>query len=107
MPGQARHLLLGLLLVLYGAISLGGPALHALPGETHGKVAPAEGDAGSGDPTSHDCPICHVLAHTPLPGDTAHVLSLDVVRVRPADDLPLVFPPAVDRPAAPRAPPCA
>lgn len=105
---RARHILLALLIGLYGTITVGGPTLHALPGGGDVKVGtPVDDEHGSDRTTSsqHDCPICHFLAQGQLAVDSTHVLSMDVVRIKPADDLPLTFPAAVERPTGPRAPP--
>jgi hypothetical protein len=107
---RARHFLLASLIALYGTMTVGGPTLHALPGGGDVKVGtPAHDEGGSDRPTSsqHDCPICHFLAQGQLAVDSTHVLSMDVVLIKPADDLPLIFPAAVDRPSGPRAPPLA
>jgi hypothetical protein len=107
---RVRHFLLATLIILYGTITVGGPTLHALPGGEDVKVGtPAHDEGGSDRPTSsqHDCPICHFLSLGQLAVDSTHVLSMDVVLIKPADDLPLIFPAAVDRPSGPRAPPLA
>jgi hypothetical protein len=109
MQFRARQFLLASLIVLYGAMTVGGPALHSLPGAEHVKVdTPADGDGSDRPISSHDdCPICHFLAQGQLAADSTHVLSPDVACIQPADDLPLTFPPAVGRSAGPRAPPIA
>jgi hypothetical protein len=109
MRRRARQILLASLIALYGAMTVGGPALHALPGVGHAKGGTSADVDGSDRPTSshHDCPICHFLAQGQLAADSTHVLSIDVVRIKPTDDLPLTFPAAVDRPSGPRAPPLA
>ena len=109
MQRRARQILLASLLALYGVMTVGGPALHALPGAEHVETGTSADGDGSDHPTSShdDCSICHFLAQGQLAGDSTHVPSIDVVRIQPADDLPLTFPPAVDRPSAPRAPPSA
>lgn len=106
---RARQILLASLLALYGVVTVGGPALHALPGAGHAKAATTADGDGSERPTSSDddCPICHFFAQGQLAEDSTHVMSMDVVRIQPADDLPLTFPPAVARSAGPRAPPVA
>lgn len=107
-----RRRLLTTLLALYGLVTLGGPALHALPGFDHGakRTSEAPDSPGKSDPhqnSSHDCPICHFQAQGQLPIDPADAILVDVVRIRPADAPPLVVPPALDRPSSPRAPPLA
>lgn len=106
MHRRARQILLASLIALYGTMTAGGPALHALPGAEH--VKSADGD-GPDRPASsdHDCPICHFLAQGQLAATFTPVLSMDVVRIKPADDLPLTFPAAIARPSGPRAPPLA
>jgi hypothetical protein len=109
MQRRARQLLLASLLALYGVMSTCGPVLHALPGSDHSKAtSPADQDQ-SGNPKSlhDDCPICHFFGQGQLAGDSAHVLSMDVVCIQPVDDFPITFPPTIDRPSAPRAPPFA
>jgi hypothetical protein len=109
MQRQARRILLASLIALHGVVTVGAPALHALYGAEHVKAG-APGDGGGSDhPTSlhHDCPICHFLAQAQFSVDSQHFLSMDVVRIKPADDLPLTFPAVFDRPSGPRAPPLA
>ena len=108
---RANQLLLATILSLYGVITVGGPGLHALPGFGHGSVglasddgtAPAHADQESA--STHDCPICHFHAQGQLVSDPDACPCIDVVRIRPATEAPLAFPPAVDRPSIPRAPP--
>ena len=109
MRRRARQILLASLVALYGAMTVGGPALHALSSTGHAKVGRSADADGPGSPISshHDCPICHFLAQGQLGAASTHVLSMDVVRIKPADDLPLTFPAAVVRPSGPRAPPLA
>ncbi len=109
MQRRARQLLLASLLALYGVMTVCGPALHALPGAGHVKAGSLGGGDGPDHPTrSHnDCPVCHFLAQVQIAGDSAHAPSMDVVRIQPVDDLPITFPPSIDRPSAPRAPPFA
>lgn len=109
MQRRARQLLLVSLFALYGVMTVCGPALHALPGADHVKASSPEGADRPDLPTSphDDCPLCHFLVQAQIAEDCAHVLSTDVVRIQPADDLPLTFPPALDRPSGPRAPPFA
>jgi hypothetical protein len=109
MQRRARQILLASLIALYGTMTAGGPALHALPGAELVKAGTPDDGDGSDRPTSshHDCPICHFLGQGQLAADPTHVLSMDVVRIKPADDLPLIFPAAVGRPSVPRAPPLA
>ena len=109
MHRNARQLLLASLLALYGVMILCGPALHSLAGEDHVKVGSSTGGDGPDQPASphDDCPVCHFFGQGQLTGDFALALSLDAVRIQPADDLPITFPPTIDRPSAPRAPPFA
>ena len=109
MHRHTRQILLASLLALYGVMTACGPALHALPGAGHVKNAtPAEGD-GSDHPASphDDCSICFFLAQSQICTDLVQILSMDVVEIRPTDELPSTFPPSIDRPSAPRAPPIA
>ena len=109
MRRRARQLLLASLLALYGVMTACGPALHALLGADHVKAGSLGGGDGSDRPTTthNDCPICYFLAQGQIADDSARVLTLDVVRIRPVDDLPITFPASIDRPSAPRAPPFA
>jgi hypothetical protein len=109
MQRRTRQFLLASMLALYGVMTACGPALHALPGAEHVKNgSPADGDKSDHPASPHDdCPICQFSAQGQLAGDSFHVLSMDVVRIQPADDLPIFFPPSIDRPSAPRAPPIA
>ena len=104
-----RQILLASLVALYGAMTLGGPALHALPGSGHVKAGtPFDGDGPDRPITSHhDCPVCHFLGQAQRVADPTHVPTIDVARIKPADDLPTTFPSAVALPSAPRAPPFA
>lgn len=108
---RVNELLAATILALYGVIAVGGPALHALPGFGHGsaKLAsrelPAPAGADERDATAHDCPICHFHSQGQIVADPDAFPSLDVVRIRPASESPLVSPPAVNRPSIPRAPP--
>jgi hypothetical protein len=108
MQRRIHQILLASLLALHGVVIVLGPSLHALPGAEHAKGGtPAPG--GGSDPTSShdDCAICHFLSQAQLSVDPPHFLSIDVVRIKPADDLPLTFRSAPDRPSGPRAPPLA
>ena len=109
MRRSPRQLLLASLLALYGAMTAFGPALHALPGADHVKAGSLGGGDRSDRPTTahDDCSICHFLAQGQFAVDSAVVLTMDVVRLRPVDDLPITFPPSIARPSAPRAPPFA
>jgi len=106
---RIRHFLLASLLALYGAVTVAGPALHALPGAGHVKAGvPGRGDVSDRPDSSHDdCPVCHFFAQGQITGSSVHVPSLDVLRIQPVDDLPFSFPPPFDRSSAPRAPPTA
>ncbi len=107
MNRRVRRLLVGWVIAAYGAMSLCGPALHALPGMGHAKAFD-RGDNSTQLATSHDdCPVCHFLAQGQIGADSDHDLWTDVVRVRPDDDLPLFSLPAPDGPSSPRAPPLA
>jgi hypothetical protein len=111
MHRRAHRILMAWLLALYGTATLGGPALHALVGTDHGPARLASGEGGHADPTdrhdgaAHDCPICHFHAQGQLDVDPAEDRLIDVARIRPTDPHPLTFPPALDRPSGPRAPP--
>ncbi|WP_165225295.1 DUF2946 family protein [Aquisphaera insulae] len=114
MRRRAHRILLASFLALYAGISLGGAGLHALPGFGHdpaslsSELPKAPGHpAGSHDRAADDCPFCHFHAQGQLVADPWGAWLVDVLRIRPADDPPLVFPPALDRPSAPRAPPLA
>ena len=110
---RANQFLLAAILALYGLITLSGPALHALPGFGHRSTelssdraaAPGQGDQDNA--AAHDCPICHFHAQGQLVTDPDSSPSLEIVRVRPADEPQLSSPLAVARPSIPRAPPFA
>jgi len=110
MRPRANQFLLATILALYGAITLSGPALHALPGFGHRstelasdrEAAPAHGDHENA--AAHDCPICHFHAQGQLIADPDGAPSMEIVRIRPADEPQLSSPPAVARPSSPRAP---
>jgi hypothetical protein len=112
MPRIARHILAALLVGLYGGATLLGPALHSAGGLGH---APAHPDARDGSDsravliadTHHDCPICHFLAQGQVLDSPDAQGMIDVVHVRPTDELPLVLPSGLPLPAHPRAPPLA
>ncbi len=111
---RARQYLLASLFALYGMATLCGPALHALPGFGHAECfGTYHGEGGTDglpgeDTTSHgDCPICHFNAQGQIVAEPDFDRCLDVVQVLPPDDPPLVFPPALERPSSPRAPPLA
>lgn len=99
------------ILALYGVITMGGPALHALPGFGHDLSRLASRDnqspahADQENAAAHDCPICHFHAQGQIIADPDATSCIEVVRVRPASESPLTSPPAVDRPSIPRAPP--
>jgi hypothetical protein len=100
-------------LMLYGVITLSGPALHALPGFGHRSAAltsehgavPGQGDREN--TAVHDCPICHFHAQGQLVADPDSFPCIDVVRIRAGAEPQLSSPLAVDRPSTPRAPPLA
>ncbi len=110
---RANECLLTAILALYGVITLSGPALHALPGFGHRAAAFASDRAaapGHGDQdnaAAHDCPICHFHAQGQLIADLDGALSMEIVRIQPADEPQLTYPLAVARPSIPRAPPLA
>lgn len=96
------------LLALYGAVTLGAAALHALPGCSHARpTGPPSEKAGplSSGPTADECPACHFLALAQLPAVRPHIAHADVARPGGPDEAPAVFA-AVSRIAShPRAPP--
>jgi hypothetical protein len=111
MRRPANHYLLATLLVLYGVVTLSGPALHALPGLGHTYASlgtqdeASPGKADRDGVSTHDCPICHFHAQGQLVDRPDAGPCVEVVRIRPADESPLAFPPALHRPSSPRAPP--
>lgn len=109
MRRRVGRLLLAAFVALYGAAALCGPALHSIPGLDHTQGAKPPDRDGADQPISphDDCPVCLFLAQGQLAGSSPHVLLVDVVRVQAADDVPLCFPPAIDRPSRPRGPPAA
>jgi len=110
---RANQFLLAAILALYGVITLSGPALHALPGFGHRSTelasdraaAPGQGDQDNA--AAHDCPICHFHAQGQLIADPDGAPSMEIVRIRPAEEPQLSSPLAVARPSIPRAPPLA
>jgi hypothetical protein len=110
---RANQFFLATILALYGVITLSGPALHALPGFGHRatelasdrEAAPGQGDQENA--AAHDCPICHFHAQGQLIADPDGAPSMEIVRIRPADEPQLSSPLAVARPSIPRAPPLA
>jgi hypothetical protein len=108
---RANQFLLAAILALYGVITLSGPALHALPGFGHRSTelasdrAPAPGHGDQDNAAAHDCPICHFHAQGQLIADPDGAPSMEIVRIRPAEEPQLSSPLAVARPSIPRAPP--
>ena len=103
---RANQFLVATILALYGAITVGGPALHALPGFGHGPRRLGSDETLSGwsdqkDAAAHDCPICHFHAQGQVVADPDTCPCIDGVRIRPASEPPLAPPPAVDRPSIP------
>ncbi len=114
MPPLARRLFLASLLVLYGFVTLGGPALHALPGCDHaGALKRADQDSGNRTQPSplsvagDDCPICHFHAQGQFLIASDRDFCTDVVRMRPTDEPRLIAPAPHVRVSIPRAPPLA
>lgn len=109
MHRRSSRRLLVVLLALYGAMIVCGPALHSLYGPHDAHFGPSSNSESSEGPASShdDCPVCHFLSQGQLPVDPPHFPLMDVVRIKPADDLPLTFPSALNRPSGPRAPPLA
>jgi hypothetical protein len=110
---SANQLFLAAILTLYGVITLGGPALHALPGIGHGSagLASEEGKlparADQENAAAHDCPICHFHAQGQLVADPDAGPSADAVLMSPASETPLILASAAFLPSIPRAPPAA
>ena len=107
---RANQLFVATILALYGVITVGGPALHALPGFGHGSARLASEKNQSPGPAdqenaAHDCPICHFHAQGQVIADPGSAPWIEVVRIRPVTEPPLATLPAVDRPSIPRAPP--
>ena len=113
MSRRTHRILLAALLISYGLVTVGGSVLHVLPGlENHGASLASEGKKAPAQPdqhnkAGHDCPICDFIAQGQLNVDPVETLLVEVVRLHPTTDLPLFFPPALDRPSSPRAPPLA
>jgi hypothetical protein len=107
----AHHFSLGSLLILYGVVTLCGPALHALPGFAHSVAElssggdSASGQRGGNDRSTHDCPICQFHAQAQYIVSADDECCIDVVRILAPDELPVFWPPAPDQPSGPRAPP--
>jgi hypothetical protein len=101
------------LVALYGGVIAFGPALHALPGLNHVPTPLTEAKDGSNSHlvplvSSHDdCPICHFLTQGQILDDPDRCGHIEVVQVRPADEIPLLAPPDVRLLTHPRAPPLA
>src|SRR5689334_21236882 len=96
----ARQILMASLVALYGGVTAFGPALHALPGLNHGPSARTDTRGGSNGPIApfvgshHDCPICHFLTQGQILVDPERWGCIEVVQIRPADEVPLIAPPA-------------
>jgi hypothetical protein len=115
-PGMrrfARQVLIATLATLYGGVTAFGPALHALPGLNHVPTALTDLKGGSDRHVtpladSHgDCPVCHFLMQGQVLGDPDLLGRIEVVEVRPADEIPLIAPPDLILLTHPRAPPAA
>ncbi|MGC8638884.1 MAG: DUF2946 family protein [Isosphaeraceae bacterium] len=107
---RANQLLVATILTLYGVITVGGPALHALPGFGHdfAKLASTRNHSSrtaDQENAAHDCPICHFHAQGQVIADPDSAPCIEVVRIRPVTEPPLASRPAVVRPTIPRAPP--
>jgi hypothetical protein len=106
-----QRIFLASFLTIYGVVTVVGPALHALPGFTHSLAKlGSDDDSASGQPSrsdipAHDCPICQFHAQGQLIAGPDNDRCIEVVRIRPPDELPLFSPPALDQPSSPRAPP--
>ncbi|MDG3007005.1 DUF2946 family protein [Paludisphaera mucosa] len=111
MPARSRRILLNLFAVVYGFVTIAGPALHALPGLGHEAFQAIGRDGSTPDSNtstpegSHDCPVCNLQAQTPLHLDATDSNFVEVLAILPPDEPPLVISQAVDAPSAPRAPP--
>jgi hypothetical protein len=107
----SRDIFLATLLAVYGVGTLGGPALHAIPGAGHSlprnasEKADSSGLPGHQKTSHHDCPICSFGSQGQLSVGLGLALFVDVVPNRESRKLPLFFPPPLARPASPRAPP--
>jgi hypothetical protein len=110
---RANQFLLATILALYGAITVGGPALHAVPGFGHSSTRstsddgnlPARADQESA--AVHDCPICHFHAQGQIVADPDTFPCLEIVRIRACADPPISPTVAIERSSVPRAPPLA
>jgi hypothetical protein len=109
----SRHILMVTFIALYGGMSTLGTAMHALPGFGHARAPRAETKARSDGRVAtfvsghDDCPVCHFLTQGQILDDPDHCGHVDVVQVRPADEIPLTAPAEVRRLTHPRAPPIA
>lgn len=73
MTDIARRFLIASLLALFGLVTVGGPALHDIPGLGHHEVHEskvADGDSADlarfvDNPTEH-CPVCHFTAQAAI-----------------------------------------
>src|SRR5437764_397835 len=108
-----RQILMGTLVALYGGVTVLGPALHALPGFNHVATPLTVARGGSDSHIvplvgSHDdCPVCHFLTQGQILDDPDRCGHIEVVQVRPADEIPRIAPPDISLPTHPRAPPLA
>jgi Protein of unknown function (DUF2946) len=106
-----RRLFLASFVALYGAVSLCGSALHALPGLDldHVKVGSSSHGQDSAPPTSHhdDCPVCHFLAQGQLVFQGGPEIFTDAMWKEPAHNPPLAPPRPFRLASIPRAPPVA
>jgi hypothetical protein len=117
MAGFRRQTLVGMLLILYGSVSLWGSGLHGLTHESeschhadhpHGKGPIVHADPHHDDPSGDDpsdCPVCKFLAQRQMATESVRVSS----RPMPSPHVRLVLAAVATRerqPAcSPRAPP--
>ncbi len=108
-----RQILTTALVGLYAWVTAFGPALHALPGLGH-VATPLSVTRGGSDShvaslvSSHDdCPVCHFLTQGQFLHDPASCGRIEVVHLRPADEVPRIVPATGRLLTHPRAPPLA
>jgi hypothetical protein len=115
MTSRSSRTLLVAFLFLHGLVSLAGPALHALPGFNHHRAelarhddaTPGSGSTDLGRGATDDCQVCHLHYQGLFQVDADSRLQVDVVRIRPTAEEPLVLPSAPRASSSPRAPPLA
>jgi hypothetical protein len=106
----ARRILCGWLIVYHAAVTLCGPCLHELPGQSHqrgtaSKPHDSDDPIQSGSDSTERCLICHFVAQAQLPVEFSGQSSIEFVieLVIPTIDVDRIL--CAPLQACPRAPP--